>query len=189
MNDWHLCSTWEFCDSLFRIYMCLILYIIFDLVLISLGICLSMINFFLCTLLCTIDFWEFACQWSILTCVHFCAPYIFENLLVNDQFLLVYTFVHHRFSRICLSVINSYLCTILCTLNFDFVSRILLWPTVSVTNTPSLLGRRKPSKDAGRRPAIQRVNIIYTTYYLYLLIWKNLKGAAATKSGCSWNVF
>ena len=57
-------------------------------------------------------------------------------------------------------MINSYLCTILCTLNFDFVSRISLWPTVSVTNTPSLLGRRKPSKDAGRRPAIQRVHIV-----------------------------
>ena len=37
------------------------------------------------------------------------------------------------------------------------VPRNFLWLIVSVANTPSLLGRRKPSKEAGRRPANQRV--------------------------------
>ena len=41
-----------------------------------------------------------------------------------------------------------------------FVPGNFRWPTVSVANTPSLLERRKPSKEAGRRPAILRVLII-----------------------------
>ena len=41
----------------------------------------------------------------------------------------------------------------------------LYWPTVSAANTPSLLGRRKPSKDAGRRPAIQRVILEFLEFH------------------------
>ena len=40
-----------------------------------------------------------------------------------------------------------------------FVPGNFRWPTVSVENTPSLLGRRKLSKEAGRRPAIQQVTL------------------------------
>ena len=38
--------------------------------------------------------------------------------------------------------------------------------TLCFKQTLSLLGRRKPSKDAGRRPAIQRFNKIELFYYL-----------------------
>ena len=43
------------------------------------------------------------------------------------------------------------------------------WPTVSVANTPILLGRRTPSKEAGWRPAIQRVNINKDKMFLHYL--------------------
>ena len=84
----------------------------------------------------------------ICVCHHFILSILFILPLSLSSFYTVRPFY---FTPMCLSSFYT-------VHPFHFRScNVCQWPTVSVANTPSFLGRRKPSKDAGRRPAIQRV--------------------------------
>ena len=78
--------------------------------------------------------------------------YVFVTILYCPS-RLFYPYVCHHFILYVLFILLLCVC-------HPFYFRpcnVCQWPTISVANTPSFLGRRKPSKDAGRRPAIQRV--------------------------------
>ena len=85
--------------------------------------------------------------------------YLFVIILCCPSFLFyTYICVCHHFILSILFILPLCLSSFYTVCPFYFRQcNVCPWPTVSVANTPSFLGRHKPSKDAGRRPAIQRV--------------------------------
>ena len=100
----------------------------------------------------SLQFWCLSVYfWKI--CLQFLCPSVYFWKKMSTVFMSVCLLLKNMFTvlvSVCLLLKFSTLYVSLCQ-----------WLTVSVANTPTSLGRRKPSKDAGRRPAIQRVSIEY----------------------------
>ena len=91
-----------------------------------------------------LSLWEFDCQSAIYLCYHFCPVPNRFNWNLAVNWL-------QKFHWLTVSV-----------------------PTISVAKTPSYLGRCKPSKVAGRRPAIQRVYYnMFPLFYVKLFTKKH----------------